>query len=227
MPRCPNCGQNTERTEDWACPWCGYPLLSGGYKKIDKTYRQLQEESRQQMPEAEETEVPLPDDSTPAPTPVIEAEPEPERPVEEIEPELAPEPEPVAEIQPEPEAAVAVPEPALEAPVELEPDIMGLTVDQLIAAYAEDAAAADTRFGSQYLRITGIVSRVEITEVLDVHYIILASSDQEQLQSIRCVFDKKYEPELSGLEKGQEVTVQGKYEGSLIDFRMKDCVIAA
>ena len=223
MPRCPNCGQNTERTQDWACPWCGYPLLSGIYRKIDKTYRQLREESRQQIPEPEETEVLLPDDSVSAPTPVIETEPEPkpelerpvEEPVEEIEPELAPEPE------------AAIPEPALEAPAEQEPDIIELTVGQLIAAYAEDAAAADARFGSQYLRITGVVSRVEITEVLDVHYIILTSSDQEQLQSIRCVFDKKYEPELSRLEKGQEVTVQGKYEGSLIDFRMKDCVIAA
>jgi hypothetical protein len=44
MPACPNCGRQTQRTKDWACEWCGYPLLSRAYKKIDKTYRELQEE---------------------------------------------------------------------------------------------------------------------------------------------------------------------------------------
>ncbi|MFC1929116.1 zinc ribbon domain-containing protein, partial [Chloroflexota bacterium] len=34
MQKCPNCGQPAARTEDWACQWCGYPLLSKSYKKI-------------------------------------------------------------------------------------------------------------------------------------------------------------------------------------------------
>ena len=76
MRKCPNCGQTAERTEDWACQWCGYPLLSKSYKKIPKTYRQLKEE---RPPEPE-----------PEPEPVAEPEPVPE-----------PEPEPV----PEPESA--------------------------------------------------------------------------------------------------------------------------
>ena len=44
MRGCPNCGRATARTEDWACQWCGYPLLSKSYKKIPKTYQQIQEE---------------------------------------------------------------------------------------------------------------------------------------------------------------------------------------
>ncbi len=53
MRKCPNCGQTAERTEDWACQWCGYPLLSEAYKKIPKTYRQLKEEEldKQEPPE--------------------------------------------------------------------------------------------------------------------------------------------------------------------------------
>lgn len=31
MPKCPNCGQKTEITKDFACQWCGYPLMSKGY----------------------------------------------------------------------------------------------------------------------------------------------------------------------------------------------------
>ncbi|MFC2016251.1 hypothetical protein ACFLUF_00895, partial [Chloroflexota bacterium] len=44
MQKCPNCGQETARTMDWACQWCGYPLSSKSYKKIPKTYKQLKEE---------------------------------------------------------------------------------------------------------------------------------------------------------------------------------------
>jgi ribosomal protein L37E len=43
MPVCPNCGRQAMRTRDWACQWCGYPLLSSDYKKINKTFKQLQE----------------------------------------------------------------------------------------------------------------------------------------------------------------------------------------
>jgi len=82
MRKCPNCGQTGERTEDWACPWCGYPLISKSYKKIPKTYRQLKEEKlgEQKLPE-----------SVPEPAPELESEPVPE-----------PEPVPVPEPEPQP-----------------------------------------------------------------------------------------------------------------------------
>jgi hypothetical protein len=44
MAVCPNCGRRAQRTKDWVCEWCGYPLLYGGFKTIDKTYKELQEE---------------------------------------------------------------------------------------------------------------------------------------------------------------------------------------
>ena len=91
MRKCPNCGQTTERTEDWACQWCGYPLLSKSYKKIPKTYRQLKEEE-------------LDKQKTSEPEPVVEPQPEPEpEPVVEPQPEPAPQPEPVP--QPKPASA--------------------------------------------------------------------------------------------------------------------------
>lgn len=31
MPKCPNCGRETERTKDLACQWCGYPLITRDY----------------------------------------------------------------------------------------------------------------------------------------------------------------------------------------------------
>ena len=83
MAKCPNCGREAARTEDWSCQWCGYPLLSGAYQKIAKTYRELKEERLPQQPVVEEAE--------PEAAPVLEAE---------AEPVPEPEPEPVLETEP-------------------------------------------------------------------------------------------------------------------------------
>ncbi|MFC2001161.1 hypothetical protein ACFLUZ_01500 [Chloroflexota bacterium] len=118
MQNCPNCGRPTLRTEDWACQWCGYPLLSGAFKKIPKTYKQLKEEElgRQRPPLREE---PVPE---PKPEPEVAPEPKPEpAPEPEVvpEPEAVPEPKPEPEVVPEPEA---VPEPKPEPEVVPEPE---------------------------------------------------------------------------------------------------------
>ena len=74
MSSCPNCGRNTARTKDWACQWCGYPLLSGRFKKIPKTFKQLRDEELRQSSEVKGEPVPVPE---PEPEPVPDPEPEP------------------------------------------------------------------------------------------------------------------------------------------------------
>lgn len=44
MAHCPNCGLSAIRTRDWACQWCGYPLVSGMYGKTSKTFAELKQE---------------------------------------------------------------------------------------------------------------------------------------------------------------------------------------
>jgi outer membrane biosynthesis protein TonB len=126
MPKCPNCGRETARTADWACQWCGLPLLSGSYRKLDRTYKELLAERRLEqealIPEELHHEPPLPrepvteDKPEPAPLPVLEDEPQPTPapapiagPPPEPEPAPAPEPKPEPDPVPEPEP---VPEPA-------------------------------------------------------------------------------------------------------------------
>jgi len=194
MKKCPNCGRPTARTEDWACQWCGYPLLSDSYKKIPKTYKQLKEEKlhEQKPPVREETE----------PIPVAE-------PISEPEPEPVPEPEPI----PEPEA-------------EPKPAAIETTVEELRSAYETDGEAADASFVNKILKLTGVVDRIEVQEAHDIHYITLNSAEKNLLQqNVRCHFDKRHVPELNRLTIGQTVTVQGKYDGSIIDLRMRDCVL--
>ncbi len=243
MPKCPNCGQKTARTGDWACQWCGYPLLSESYKKIPKTYRQLKEEKlhKQKPPVREDISEPAPELE---PEPVVEPEPEP---VAELEPEpvVDLEPEPVVEPKPKPKRKPKLkpelkpkpklkrkskPKPETEPVAETEPApapaAIEITAEELLLAYEADGAAADAKFANKILKVTGVVDRIEIKDVLGIYYITLTSAEKTLLlQNVRCTFDKKYEPELNQLTSGQTVTVQGKYDGSIIDISMRDCVL--
>ena len=203
MPKCPNCGLETLRTEDWACQWCGYPLLSSAYKMIPKTYKQLKQE---RLYEAK----PIPESKLePEPESMLESEPEPV-----LESQREPIPEPEREVEPMPESKL---EPELAA--------MELTVEELLSAYATDEVAADTKFANKLLRVTGVVAMIDVKDMLDTHYIRLTRAERNLLQSVRCMFDKKHAPVLQQLVIGQTVTVQGIYNGSIIEIRMMDCVL--
>ena len=82
------------RTSDWACQWCGYPLISRAFKKIDKTFKELQEEQSLTSKSAEVEQ----------PEPELEPEPKPEpAPEPAPEPRPRPMPRPVSRPEPEPE----------------------------------------------------------------------------------------------------------------------------
>ena len=264
MAKCPNCGQETARTGDWACQWCGYPLLSGSYKKIPETYKELKEDKLRKQklsltpepePELEPQAEPAPEaepEPEPAPEPEAEAEPAPElEPEAEPEPEPEPVPEPVPEPKParkprpkpkpeskprparkprpkpkpkpKPEAELVTqpePEPASESEPEIE-----VTVEELVSAYETDGEAADEKFINKILKVTGVVNRIEIKDVLDIYYINLTSAERELLQNVRCLFSKKHGAGLNQLTTGQTVTVQGRYDGTIMDIRISDCIL--
>ena len=211
MLKCPNCGLETTRTEDWACQWCGYPLLSRSYERIPKTYKQLKEEGLFKPkpilePQREPELVPEP-----------ELEPEPES-ILEAEPALESEREPILEPEREPEL---VPEPELEPT----PVAMELNVEELFSAYEADGVAADAKFVNKLLKVPGVVAMIDVKDMLDTHNIRLTGAERNLLQSVRCMFDKKHAAALNRLTIGQTVTVQGKYDGSIIEIRMIDCVL--
>ena len=139
-----------------------------------------------------------------------------------------PEPEAVAEITPEPEAEPvpqAEAEPELETRTESVAAVMEITVEDLLSAYETDGDAADARFANQTLKVTGDVGRIEVKEALDIYYVSLVSKEKERLETVRCVFDRANGVVLNQLEPGQTVTVQGTYDGSIIDIRMRDCIL--
>ncbi len=104
------------------------------------------------------------------------------------------------------------------------PAAIEVTVKELASAYETDEETADARFGNKILKVTGLVRRIEVKDTLDIHYIAL-SEEGDLLQSLRCMFDKGHEDELKQLTKGQMVTVQGKFAGSIVQLRMRHCVL--
>ncbi len=243
MKKCPNCDREAVRTEDWSCQWCGYPLMSGSYKRVSKTFRELKGERVPQRLVVQQPE--------PEPIPVGEPEPVQEsgpEPVLETKPEPIPEPKPKPKRKPvakrkttaksktttEAKARTPKATPEATAKAESTPKVeteaasadMELTVDELLDAYATGGEGADARFTNQILKMTGVAERIEIKDALDIYYITLNTAQEEKsMQSVRCVFDKKHAPELGRLETGQTMTVQGKYDGSVIDLSLRDCVL--
>jgi hypothetical protein len=104
------------------------------------------------------------------------------------------------------------------------PDIE-ITVSDLLSEYADDYTAATAKFINKTLRLSGYVVSIDIKEVLAVNYIRLSDDSLNLPKSVQCMFDKKYANKLKELEKGQYVTVQGNYTGSLIAMRLADCVL--
>jgi len=235
MPRCPNCGRNTLRTEDWACQWCGYPLPSPAYKVVPKTYKQLKEE-RLHKPEVIQEITPEPEPEQrvePGQESEIELEPEQEvELIQESEPELEPKQDAkrIQESEPEPELekdieSIQEEQPEPEPEPELKPAAIELTVEELLSAYETDPVTADEKFVNEFLKVTGVVASVDIKDFLDTHYIRLTGNERNFLQSVQCMFDKKNAPVLAKLEIGQTVTVQGKFNGSMIAIRLTDCFL--
>jgi len=101
MPKCPNCNRETKRTTDWACQWCGYPLLSESYETIPKTFQQFKDEALQKAQPEREL------DSEAGPEGELETATEAElvvEPVAEAAKDRGPTPGPEAEPTPPPDA---------------------------------------------------------------------------------------------------------------------------
>jgi hypothetical protein len=71
------------------------------------------------------------------------------------------------------------------------------------------------------------VDRVEVKDTLGIYYMTLTTAETNILQDVRCTFSRQYEDDLSRLTRGQTVTVLGKYDGSIIDICLRDCVLVS
>ncbi|HEY32818.1 MAG TPA: hypothetical protein G4O10_06900 [Dehalococcoidia bacterium] len=230
MANCPNCGLSTVRTKDWACQWCGYPLVSGIYGKTSKTFAELKHEREGQ---ATLTALLVESEST------IEPEPETDQ-VTEAEASTEPEPEPAQETtddtavlesvpdeEPEPvmeQEPVAEEKPAPKAEKEPQP-VQEVTVAELCSSYQSYGMAGHDEFKDSVFRVTGLVDSVVNKDVVGTYRVALTDSEPHPLGEVYCKFGKEDAAELNHLTVGQELTVEGKYEGFVTNIMLTDCVL--
>jgi hypothetical protein len=236
MPACPNCGRPTLRTRDWACQWCGYPLLSRAYKKIDKTFKELQEERFPSLKAAPENKPPpVPENKpppvpAPAPAPEVPLQPESELESGPVPPVTLTAPEPAPELAPEPEPLpLPEPPPKPEPPPVAMPDLDAVTdgavlsVDELDALYKADRQAAHAKLSGKTIAVKGFVEKVFIRDHIDVRYIVLTGASRKVVWPVRCTFDKQNISRMERLAEGQEVALRGKYDSYGKNIIFKDC----
>jgi hypothetical protein len=233
MANCPNCGLSTMRTKDWACQWCGYPLVSGMYGKTSKTFAELKQEREGAaigtalLVETEPTVEPEPETNQ---VTEIKVEPEPEPETSQVvEPEVESAPEPDEDQVVKVEAAAA-PEPAKaeepepSADEEIQP-IPEVTVAELCSSYQGYGMAGHDKFKNSVFRVSGIVDSVVTKDVVDQYRVALTDEEPHPLGDIYCKFERKDAAELHKLAAGQPLTVQGKYDGFVTNIVLTDCVL--
>ena len=218
MNKCPNCDQVTARTSDWACTWCGYPLLSNSYEEIPNTYKELNEQRlrEQKLLQAKPTRDPEPIPIGPPQTIL-----EPER-VYGVERERKAQTEPT-----QVELNQEVPCTQTSSFGEPELSVVESHVDELYSTLEADRVAAEAKYKNKVLKVTGLVYRTVINANLDVDYVILTSTKKYGDQRVSCAFDKKHEGELRHLEEAQSVTVQGNYSGFEANILMEECSVVS
>jgi len=246
MAHCPNCGLSTVRTKDWACQWCGYPLVSGIFGKTSKTFSELKHErggettstallietepvtepeiETNQIAEIEASTEPEPtqqttDDATAVAEIVTDEEPELESVMEqEPTPEEEPEPEPVMEQEPTP---AVEPEPK----VEESRLVQEVTVAELCSSYQSYGMAGHDEFKDSVFRVKGLVDSVVNKDVVGTYRVALTDNEPHPLGDVYCKFGKEDAAELNRLTVGQELTVEGKYEGFVTNIVLTECVL--
>ncbi|MDD4924702.1 MAG: hypothetical protein PHF74_07740 [Dehalococcoidales bacterium] len=127
-------------------------------------------------------------------------------------------------------AVLPIEEEPCEEPIQAEPESVApadidITIDELLEEYACDYTSATNKYLNKRLRLSGYAAAIDVKEVLAINYIRMTDASLTITKSVQCMFDKKYANTLKSLEKGQQITVQGKYTGSLIAMRMTDCIV--
>ena len=122
---------------------------------------------------------------------------------------------------------VIEPEPVPELTIKLEDikDGMQIPAEQIDALFRIDKVGANTAFTSKTVAIKGTVEKVFVRDQLDIRYIMLTDAHKRMTWSLRCTFGKEESPKVASLQEGQEVTVQGKYEGYSKNIIFRDCVL--
>jgi hypothetical protein len=158
---------------------------------------------------------------------IVEVEPE-------LKPESTPEAEPTAEIESTSEGELTGEdsgetggsvESVAEAEMPQSPGILPITIEELSEACGVDSEVAEARFAGSILQITAEVGRIPLVESSENPCLILTDSEKSTAMNVLCIFDKQHEAAINRLSEGHLVTVQGRYDGCVMNILVNDCVL--
>ncbi len=241
MKRCKNCGQQVLATSDWACPQCGYPLLEA--TRMEKSFSEVLQERRSGITKRQsaQNQHPLdiniydldteelcynsesesaPEVSNPAPTQTacnqhaVWVDTDQSKDLDsQGQPELIQEP-PSEQLT------------AMETTDDNQPvEMIKLTVDALIQEFSQNDIAAGDKYHNRILILQGSIAMLNLRETREVQYLMLAGSEQNACQSVRCSFNNDNAWALREMQNGQQVTVKGRFRGSLTAMNLLDSSI--
>ena len=95
-----------------------------------------------------------------------------------------------------------------------------ISADNLYAEYDANEVSADGKYKGHQVIVTGTVQKVA-KDILGSPYVIISGTDM--LAGVQCVFPKNAESRLSGLSKGDKVTISGTVKGKMMRVLMSDC----
>jgi hypothetical protein len=100
--------------------------------------------------------------------------------------------------------------------------VIEVDAPQMYIDYKTNEIAADAKYKSKLIRVTGIVVVIDSSP-----YISLAAGPASiyGLDVVRCNFDSKYKTDLAQLSKGQTTTVQGMCKGYSLNVILENCIL--
>lgn len=93
-------------------------------------------------------------------------------------------------------------------------EVIKVSAIRLSEEYDANKVAADVKYKSKTLEISGIVNSIG-KDILDTPYVTLKGREYS-LFGVQCMFGKADEPKLATLSKGQNITLRGKVSGELV-----------
>ena len=97
-----------------------------------------------------------------------------------------------------------------------------ISSQQLYADYKANEVAADQKYKSKILEISGEIDNIA-KDITDTIYITLKGD--KYIGSVQCFFSKNHENQAASLSKGQYVTVKGKCDGKMMNILLRGCAL--
>lgn len=101
------------------------------------------------------------------------------------------------------------------------PDVT-VSAKQLYEDYKANEVSADEKYKDKTIVVSGTVRNIG-KDIVGTMYVTLEGDDV--IGSVQCMFDDEYKGQLSQLQKGQHVTIQGTGGGYLMNALIKDSQI--